>query len=310
MELSKVKEHLQEFFPNLKLLDHADSRTYIHGWVPFNHETLHFLPIFHIIVTLEAEGGVRFRIFTFHGKKLQESFYPTLRDSGDREGILNFLGRLSLCPGLSDGTPHDSDTFTEPLGETFVRRSKTCKYAVETPNSNTGTAFLNYQSCSECSCTDEMSSMLVKKEPASFDKKDSLVLSSTLDFSTADEVDSDDRHDRSFDDTIVYDSEDDAPLSRLKSDSHAMKYKKLEMESDGDEKVMAIGADVIEVEADPVKVEIKSENNVKEENKKKLCGLSNRLANLPASISIHKQLSKLPPSITVKAPMNTKIEWL
>ena len=126
MVLSKVKEQLQEFFPNLKLLDQADSRAYIHGWVPFNHDTLHFLPIFHIIVTLEAEGGVRLRLFTFHGKQLQESFYPTLGHCGEGEGILTFLGRLSLCQGLSDGALANGtrDTVTEPLGETFVRRSK------------------------------------------------------------------------------------------------------------------------------------------------------------------------------------------
>merc|ERR1719357_1137569 len=75
---------------------------------------------------------------------------------------------------------------------------------------------------------------------------------------------------------------------------------------------MTLGADVTEVEADPVKVDIKSKNNLEEENKKKLCGISNRLANLPASISIHKQLSKLPRGTTVEkqAPMNTKMEWI
>ena len=138
MELSDLESHLHLKYPSLQIVNKSD---YLHLWIPFRQKSLQFLPLFHAIVTLHNEE-VRYRLFTYHGRKIQESVQKV---SSIQQNIGNSIcdnmktwnwTNLGLCQGISPHKVADRrNLIHEPLIDKIVYRSQECKYAIQLPNS-------------------------------------------------------------------------------------------------------------------------------------------------------------------------------
>ena len=93
MELADLEGQIRQKYPSLQIVNR--DKAYLHVWLPCAQEPLQFLPLFHVIVTLENDQ-VRCRLFTYHGKQLQQEISGQLETS-----LLGNVQNLGLCQIVS-----------------------------------------------------------------------------------------------------------------------------------------------------------------------------------------------------------------
>jgi len=144
--LGQAREYLIRQFPKLfiaKNLSPLDFRPFLHIWkpvcLPAPSQGLPFLPCFHVIATAafndaDKDFNICFSLYSFHGKllvsdvirlsKMDEVIFQELRDMSN--------DTLHICQGVKGPElfKNQPETFTEPLADNVVVRTKECQYAV------------------------------------------------------------------------------------------------------------------------------------------------------------------------------------
>ena len=126
---------------------------YIHAFQPILQSTqgIHYLPCFHVVVTLTSSSNVSLQLLTYHGKPLKGETIPVdlIDDIGNELSILKDieLNRLQLCQGIQDVRVEEVEAILktsslpihekvrslfliEQLENQAVFRSRTCSFAV------------------------------------------------------------------------------------------------------------------------------------------------------------------------------------